>query len=196
MPVSVPERPGIAILRGAAEIIEVAALRHGAAAVARYAAACAEPLPPFGQVTLGAARLALCVRPARWLLVGPFTAHSPAPRAARWRAGCAGTAAVTELSSALAGFFLSGAALRPVLARGCRLDLDPERFAPGHAAATVMAQVSVTLAALPRGMLLLTAASTAQHFAEWLESTARPFGTAVAVQAEDFFPDVTAARRA
>jgi hypothetical protein len=36
--------------------------------------------------------------------------------------------------------------------------------------------VPVVLAALPRGMLLLTPSSTAQHFAEWLETAARPFG--------------------
>jgi hypothetical protein len=39
-----------------------------------------------------------------------------------------------------------------------------------------MAQVGVIVARLPPGVLLLSPASTAQHFAEWLATAARPFG--------------------
>jgi heterotetrameric sarcosine oxidase gamma subunit len=185
---------GIALTRAEAEIIEVAALRNGAAAMRRYGAACGEPLPGFGRVHVGDAQLALCVRPARWLFVAALSGQIPAARAARWRHECAGQAAVTELSCALAAFILAGSAVREVLARGCRLDLDLQVFPAGHAAATVMAQVAVTLAALPHGMLLLTPASTAQHFAEWLESAARPFGRAAEVHIQQLFDGKTAAR--
>jgi sarcosine oxidase gamma subunit len=65
-----------------------------------------------------------------------------------------------------------------MLARGCRLDLDPVEFPAGHAAATHMAQVSVIIAALPSGIMLLTPATTARHVREWLASTAQPFGFA------------------
>jgi len=65
-----------------------------------------------------------------------------------------------------------------VLARGCRLDLHDDAFASGSAASTHMAQVTVTLAALPAGWLLLTPSTTARHFREWLTVTARPFGVA------------------
>ena len=57
-----------------------------------------------------------------------------------------------------------------------RLDLHPAAFAPGSAAASSMAQVPVTIAALSAGWLLLTPASTARHFSEWLTATAGPFG--------------------
>jgi sarcosine oxidase gamma subunit len=60
--------------------------------------------------------------------------------------------------------------------RGCRLDLDPDVFPAGSAAATIMAQVSVTIMALSSGVLLLTPATTARHFYEWLASAAKPFG--------------------
>jgi heterotetrameric sarcosine oxidase gamma subunit len=114
------------------------------------------------------------VRPERWLLLSaPATAGAAA---AQWQAACAASGAAVDLSSGLAGFFLSGSATREALARGCRLDLDPQLFPPGRAAATIMAQVCATLVALPAGMLLLTPACTARHFHEWLASAAQPFG--------------------
>ena len=90
-----------------------------------------------------------------------------------------GPGAVVELSSALTSFLLGGPRAREVLSRGCRLHLAPEVFQIGHAAATIMAQVSVVLAAVPAGMLLLTPASTAQHVGEWLAASAAPFGLAL-----------------
>jgi heterotetrameric sarcosine oxidase gamma subunit len=86
---------------------------------------------------------------------------------------------VVELSSALTSFLLGGPRACEVLSRGCRLHLAPEVFQIGHAAATIMAQVSVVLAAVPAGMLLLTPASTAQHVGEWLAASAAPFGLAL-----------------
>ena len=145
-------------------------------------------------MTLDSPHLALSVRPARWLLVAPLPPGIPGHRAARWRAGCAAGAAVTELSSALSAFLVAGSQVTEMLARGCRLDLHPKVFPPGTAAATVMVQVSVILAALPHGMLLLTPSSTAQHFAEWLELAARPFGRTETVQIEELFSGATAAR--
>ncbi len=85
---------------------------------------------------------------------------------------------MVELSAGLAAFFLAGASAREVLRRGCRLDLDPGVFAAGCAAATQMAQVAVTLAALPGGLLLVTPASTARHLREWLMHVGRAFGIA------------------
>ena len=63
-----------------------------------------------------------------------------------------------------------------MLARGCRLDLDPAVMPTGSAVATVIAQVAVTLVAMPAGLLLLTPSTTARHLREWLLSTSKPFG--------------------
>jgi heterotetrameric sarcosine oxidase gamma subunit len=168
--------PGICVREREVGIIEVAALR-GAAAVAReFGRGCGEVLPDFGRVATGAAQLALCVRPGRWLLLDPRPQPMRGAHAARWREGCVGSVVVTDLSSALWVFAVSGIQVRQMLARGCRLDLDPQVFAAGSAAATVMAQVPVILAALSQVILLLTPASTAQHFKEWLEVTSGPFG--------------------
>jgi heterotetrameric sarcosine oxidase gamma subunit len=193
-PSRVKSSPGIAVRLHGAEIIEVAALRSGATAAQRFGTGCGEPLPAFGRVTLGSHQLALSVRPARWLLVDPDASDVPSARAARWRAGCTASAVVTELSSALCAFTVTGIQAREMLARGCRLDLDPQVFPPGSAAATVMAQVPVILAALPHAMLLLTPASTAAHFGEWLDATARPFGRMQVIEMEKLFSGKTVER--
>lgn len=131
-------------------------------------------LPAMGRAEIASDQLRMSVRPGRWLLLS-----EPAPAgaaAARCEAVYAESAAAIDLSSGLAAFFVQGAAGREMLARGCRLDLDPAAMPAGSAAATLIAQVAVTLVALPAGLLLLTPSSTARHLREWLISTAQPFG--------------------
>jgi heterotetrameric sarcosine oxidase gamma subunit len=173
--VSAPE-PATRLDGCAMEIVELAALRAGARDLRAIAISLGAALPPPGRAAISAGQLALCVRPERWLLLGP-----PAPAGATagiWQAACEGCGAAIERSSALVALQLAGPAAREVLARSCRLDLDLDAFPPGSAAATIMAQVSVILAALPSGLLLLTPSSTARHFREWLRCAAQPFGLA------------------
>jgi sarcosine oxidase, subunit gamma len=159
-----------------ADVVELAALRGRTHELELIAGRRGGTLPAAGRVAAAAGILMLCVRPERWLLVS-----SPAPAGASvalWNDACAGAAAAIDQSSGLTALHLSGPTARDVLARGCRLDLAPELFPQGHAAATVMAQVATILAALPSGMLILTPASTARHFSEWLAAAAQPFGLA------------------
>ncbi len=155
------------------DIVELAALRGRAAELGAIAQARGLHLPQFGRAEVGTGHIVLCVRPERWLLLS-----RPAPSglaAQGWQSACAGVAAAIDLSSALAAFQIEGRAVRDVLARGCRLDLDPQVFPVGQAAATIMAQVSVILVNLDSGVLLLTPSTTARHFREWLLGVARPF---------------------
>jgi heterotetrameric sarcosine oxidase gamma subunit len=168
------EAIGVRIAECAAEILELAALRAEADALAHTAAARGTPLPALGRVSSGAHGLTLAVRPGRWLLL--CAPGAPGTLAQSWQAACAGRAAVVELSAALRAFHVSGRAAREMLKRGCRLDLDPRAFANGAAAATFIMQLPVIIAAPGAGVLLLTPSSTAQHFREWLQSAARPFG--------------------
>jgi sarcosine oxidase subunit gamma len=154
--------------------VEIAALRGRARDLEKIAERKGIQLPAFGRVAVGPNQLALCVRPERWLLLAPPA--SPGATAGVWQAACAGCGVAIDLSSGLSALHLAGPAAREMLVRGCRLDLDPAVFPPGRAAATIMAQVSVILASLASGMLLLTPSSTSRHFREWLTSTARPFG--------------------
>ena len=166
--------PGITCASLPADIIELAALRERTQVLKALAARRGLALPSAGWITAARETLVLCVRPERWLLL---TAPNPPSAAlAGWRTAGAGCAAAIELSSALTALYLAGPAVPEVLARGCRLDLHPQVFLPGSAAATYLAQVPVMLAALPAGWLLLTPSTTARHFGEWLGASARAFG--------------------
>jgi heterotetrameric sarcosine oxidase gamma subunit len=167
-----------------ADIIELAALRNRTQVLRALGARRGLTLPEFGRITTVRETGVLCTRPDHWLVL-----TAPAPPGAAlslWWEACAGCAATVELSSAFTVLHLAGPAVREVLARGCRLDLHEEAFASGSVASTQMAQVPVTLAPLPSGWLLLTPATTARHFREWLTATAGPFGLAPR-------PDVTVA---
>ena len=168
------EAPGVSFNACRADIVEIAAWREREAELEGIAQGRGVSLPPFGRISVDTRGLALCVRPGRWLVLAAPAA--PGVSAARWEVSCAGLAAVVDLSSGLAAFHLAGPAIREMLARGCRLDLDPEVFPVGSAAATPMIQVATILGALPSGLLMLTPASTARHVHEWLVSAAGPFG--------------------
>ena len=161
--------PELTLAAVPADLLEIGAWRGADSALA---------LPPLGRVSAAAAGLSLAVRPERWLLV--LAPAAPGMNAARWQERLGASGAVVELSAGLVAFLLAGASAREVLKRGCRLDLAPEVFPAGCAAATHMAQVAVTLAALPCGLLLVTPASTARHLREWLGNAGRPFGLVAA----------------
>lgn len=180
---SVPDTPaapgapaGLTCASLPADIIELAALRDRTHVLRALGARRGLNFPEFGRMARVREMVVLCTRPERWLVL---TAPGPPGAAVSlWREAGAGCAAAVDLSSAFASLYLAGPAVREVLARGCRLDLQDEAFASGSVASTHMAQVAVTLAALPAGWLLLTPATTARHFREWLTATAGPFGMA------------------
>jgi sarcosine oxidase, subunit gamma len=169
---------GIRLIALRADIVQIAQLRGGERELGDIATAQGWSLPALGRSARAAAPaapgLALSVRPGRWLLLS--APGSPGGAAALWQSACAGCGAAVDLSSALAVMRLEGAAVREMLARGCRLDLAAEVFPSGCAAATIMAQVPVVLAALGAGLMLLTPSTTADHLREWLSLTAAPFG--------------------
>jgi heterotetrameric sarcosine oxidase gamma subunit len=162
----------------AADIIELSTYIEGAAEARRRVAGL--ELPPCGHSLRTREQLVLSTRPGRWLLLSPPA--EPGAAAERWARACTGQGAVVELSSALAALYLSGPQARTLLARGCRLNLAPEVFRTGAAAASIMAQVAVSFVALPAGLLLLTPSSTAQHLVEWLGLYADAFGLAAAAR--------------
>ena len=164
----------IALRSCAVDIVELAPLRGRAAEMQRLIEARGARLPPVGHVAATADRWVLCVRPGRWLLLE--SRGEPGVSAARWEIDCAAIATAVDLTSAFCVLDVAGPAAREVLARGCRLNLDPAGLPAGRAARTLMAQVPVILAVRASGIVLLTPATTARHFSEWLAATARPFG--------------------
>lgn len=169
--------PGTGALKLAAldaDIVEVSAYVAGAADARRRVGGI--ELPAFGRLIHAGPQLVLSVRPGRWLMLS--APQEPGRAARTWAAACANQGAVVDLSSALTPYWLTGVRAREVLTRGCRLDLAGQALPGGSAAATVIAQVAVILAALPSGLLLLSPSSTARHLREWLVAAARPFGIA------------------
>ena len=159
------------------DVVELAALRGRRAALERIAAARGVPLPEFGRVTVGQGQLLICVRPERYLAL--TAAAAAGASVAAWQAACAGCAATVDLSSGLTMLVLAGARARELLTRGWRLDLDTRAFPAGYAAASTLAQVAVTVAALGSSLLILTPATYARHLREWLGGGARSIGLAV-----------------
>jgi sarcosine oxidase, subunit gamma len=147
------------------QIVQVAEWRDGTAPLAARLQSLGWELPPLGQVTVAGGSMALAVQPRRWLLLDP--APEPDLATACQRA-IGDAAAVVDLSSALRAWRLVGPDARSILAHGCRLDLDPRAFPSGKVASTLIAQLTVILAALPQDWLLLSASTTAGHFADWL----------------------------
>ncbi len=168
------EALGVALGTCAAEILELAAFRGQAPGIESLLLAHGGRAAPFGACAAAPDHVVLGMRPERWLLLS--APDGTGAGVSLWAGACTGIGAVIELSSAFAVFQLAGPSARQVLARGCRLDLRPQAFPVGRAAATQMAQVSVVLAALPAGWLLLSPSTTARHFHDWLAAAAQPFG--------------------
>ena len=168
---SVPEPSKLRIERSEGDLVEVTA-RRGRGRDVIYAGRARDlHLPGFGAATWSDTYVAACTRPERWWILAPV--RPPNESAARI-AGLLGTGAiVVDQSSGYVVFDLVGAGWRVLLTRGCRLDLDPGVFAPGHAAATTLAQVHVVLIPHPSGILVLAPSTYAQHFREWLEHLAK-----------------------
>ena len=121
--------PEVTLASCACDIVEVSALRGGAAAIAACVAARGLTLPRLGALTRASGKLALGCRPGRTLLLSAPAA--PGAAATLWREACGAQAAAVDLSSALTVLHVGGEALREALARGCRLDLDPGLFPTG-----------------------------------------------------------------
>ena len=167
---------GVRIGQCALDILELCAARGRVDEFAAFARDRGMELPGTGRVVIGTERLILCVRPGRWLILTPPTIKISGDVITGWRPAGAALGAAVDLSAGYEVLLLKGRRSVEVLARGCRLDLDPQVFPQGRAAATIMAQVPAMLASLPAGMLLLTPATTARHFTEWLGAAAQAFG--------------------
>jgi sarcosine oxidase subunit gamma len=168
--------PGVVLGVCRADVVDLATLRNRNHVLRTLATRRGMSLPALGRLVLTGDMLILGVRPERWLLLTSPVA--PGVAAATWQEACTGAAAAIDLSCAFAALHLAGPRAREALARGCRLDLDPDVFPAGRVAATIIAQVATILAALSSGILILTPTSTARHFREWLAGAARPFGLA------------------
>lgn len=154
-------------------LLQVAPWRGASAPLAAALQTAGWQLPALGEAWFGPQRMSIAVRPQRWLLLDFSGAADGATAGGALRdmlapvTGDAG--ALVELSAAHRVWSWSGEDARAKLAAGCRLDLHPQSFPVGRAAATLIAQLNVLLVARADDWLLLAPSSTATHFSEWLQ---------------------------
>ena len=85
--------------------------------------------------------------------------------------------AITDVSDSLCALSLRGPAVRAVLAKGCGLDLHPEKFAVGQSAQSLLALSAVTLMAVADdAFILICRTSFAPYVQRWLADAALEYG--------------------
>lgn len=155
------------------EIVQVAAWRGGAAALAAPLRASGWELPTFGHAWTAPGRLVCAVRPDRWLLMADRGSGTPV---GALYGACSATVgadgAVTDLTAARRSWRIIDPQARVWLAAGCRLDLDPVAFPTGRATVTLIAQVPVMLVGLADAWLAVAPSSMGGHFEAWLQHAA------------------------
>ena len=86
-------------------------------------------------------------------------------------------AAVTNITDALAAFYLKGAAVRQVLAKGCALDLHHNSFTSDDAAQTLLSHAAVTIMALADDeFIVICRTSFASYLHDWFLDAALEYG--------------------
>lgn len=134
-------------------------------------------LPATANTFAGSAeRGAIWLGPDEWLLTAPDGAN--AALEAALRAALAGIHhSVADLSANRTVLLVSGSDARPVLAKGCSLDLHASAFAPPQTAQTLLAKSQVLLQCVDANSAsgafrLYVRNSFAQYVAQWLVDAA------------------------
>jgi heterotetrameric sarcosine oxidase gamma subunit len=125
------------------------------------------PAPPGNNQWLDQVNSLYWLGPDEWLLVCPGPGDVPDGLA---MAASEGQLTVNEQSGGWVLLSLLGPASRPLLERGCTLNLDPARMGRGQCAQTLLAKAPVLLAthANPDQVSLCVRRSFAEYVALWL----------------------------
>lgn len=137
--------------------------------------ALAQPLPVQPNTLSRGARTIYWLGPDEWLI----ECGAPDDVAGRLAARLDGHhAAVTAQDGGFVRLDVGGGDARTVLAKGCTLDLRPQRFGPGACAQSALAKAPVLLAPDPSGanVALIVRRSYADYVARWLAHGAAEYG--------------------
>lgn len=137
-------------------------------------AACHLPAPPANNEWSCASGSIYWLGPDEWLLVCPEAVSPPEPVSAE---PSSEPMTVNDLTGGWVMMTLSGPGTRPLLERGCPMDLDPAAMGEGQCAQTLLAKSPVLLAAHadPNKITLLVRRSFAEYVALWLAHTGETF---------------------
>jgi sarcosine oxidase subunit gamma len=117
----------------------------------------------------------ICVGPTDWLVLAADLAPTALLRLldTLFRDS---TFRATNVSQALIRVKIEGSDVRELLAKGCALDLDPQRFPPGRSSRTRFADTPVILRCIRQSTFeCIVAPSYADYFLVWLEDAALEF---------------------
>lgn len=137
------------------------------------------PLEP-NTVTENETVTALWLGPDEWLLITPPSREGELARALR--DALQGTFfGLTDVTDGQTIFCISGARAIDALSKGCSLDLQPDVFATGCCAQTLVAKVGVLIRYVHHSPCfeLIVRRSFAEYFALWLKDAATEYGFGV-----------------
>jgi heterotetrameric sarcosine oxidase gamma subunit len=119
----------------------------------------------------------LCIGPGDWLVVSESL--TAAELRERWADDPSTTQlAIVDVTYDFVVLELAGGAAREVLAKGCGLDLHPERLPPGQCTRTRLAKIAVLIDCLEQSRFELYASrSYATYLRGWLEDAAVEFAS-------------------
>ena len=120
----------------------------------------------------------LCIAPGDWLAVSDTVTAAELCR--HWSAeSAARELSIVDVTYDYAVFELDGGAARELLAKGCGLDLHPERFPPGSNTRTRLAKIAVHIVCQStQHFFLYVTRSYANYLGEWLRDAAVEFAPA------------------
>jgi len=133
-------------------------------------------LPAAQRAATSATMTAIWIQPGMWMLSAAGHAEGAMARAIKDATGDA--ASIVDQTHGKTVLTLSGAKARDVMARGCRLDLHPRAFMPGHSAVTQVAHIGCMLRQFDEipSYEMLVPSSFAETFFGWLTHSAAEFG--------------------
>jgi len=154
-------------------------LRARGAAMTATGAALGYTLPIEANTTVGNGVSRACLLgPDEWLIL--CEDEQKAELLKRLDDALAGQAyAATDVTDARAVLRLAGSCARPVLAKGCPLDLHPRGFGPGKVAQSVLAKAQVMILPIEDGYDLFVARSFAAYVWSWLLDAGAEYGIRV-----------------
>ena len=117
----------------------------------------------------------LCIAPGDWLVVSESVTADELCR--RWSAESAAPAlSIVDVTCDYTVFELGGGVAREILAKGCGLDLHPERFPPGYGTRTRLAKIAAHVVCRDSNRFeLYVARSYAAYLGDWLRDAAVEF---------------------
>lgn len=133
-------------------------------------------LPAPQRAATSAATTAIWIQPGMWMLSAPGHAEGAMARLVKEATGDA--ASIVDQTHGKTVLTLSGARARDVMAKGCRLDLHPRAFKPGHSAVTQVAHIGCMLRQIDDtpSYEMLVPSSFAETFFGWLTHSAAEYG--------------------